>query len=267
MEASICIAFANLKGGTGKTTTCINVAGCLAQNNAHSKVLVVDFDPQGNATSGLGIDGKTLEYSIYDALLNDCEDYDGVPITQTVLETEVENLHLAPSELDLSAMPMILQRTRNRVGILNQVLEPVRNFYDYILIDVPSDTGLFLLNGLRAADRVVVPIDSGIFSLESLEKLKIYGDDIQQMTGHGINDFIIVLNRYQKLRGSAKNKTNLSPSEEIESQIQEMSYTMFTVPESVLIYRSQQEGMPISHYAPTSKIAKAFEEIANYLAL
>src|SRR5436309_949103 len=90
-----CIAFANHKGGTGKTTSCLSIAGYLAKSG--SKVLVVDFDPQANATSGLGIDKKTLHYSMYDAVLDQCDGHKGVPITHVIVETDVKNLHLAPS--------------------------------------------------------------------------------------------------------------------------------------------------------------------------
>ncbi len=260
------IAFVNLKGGSGKTTLCINIAGYLAKKQDKSKVLVVDFDPQANATSALGIEGKTLEKSIYDAVLRQCESNLGASITQIILETEVKNLHLAPSELDLAAASILMQNTKNRVEILSRILEPIKKFYDYILIDSPSDTGLFILNSLRAADRLVVPIDSSIFSLEALENLKIYCRDIEEMTGHYIEQFTIVLNRYIKSGSKAKKSSKPGASEEIQSTVKAMSHTLFVVPDSLLVYRSQQEGLPISDYAPTSALGKAYGEIANYLA-
>ena len=261
------IAFVNLKGGTGKTTLCINIAGYLAKKQDESKVLVVDFDPQANATSGLGIEGKTLKKSIYDAVLHQCESNLGVSITQIILETGVKNLHLAPSELDLAAAAIEMQNAKDRVGILSRILEPIKKFYDYILIDSPSDTGLFILNSLRAADRVVVPIDSSIFSLEALENLKLYCSDIEEMTGHSIEEFIIVLNRYIKSRSKSKNSSKPSASEEIESAVKAMSHSFFVVPDSLLIYRAQQEGLPISDCAPTSSLGNAYGAIANYLTL
>lgn len=260
-----CIAFANFKGGTGKTTTCINVAGALATQQDQSKILVVDFDPQANATSGLGVDGTTLEYSIYDAVLDQCEGYTGVPITKIIVETGVENLHLAPSELDLSAVPMVMLPTKDRVGILNRLLEPIKSFYDYILLDVPSDSGLFMLNTLRAAQHLVIPLDSSVFALEALEKLSTFSQEVEQMNNHVIESFTIVLNQYKKSRSSTKRTTNPSPSEEIASQLKAMDYKVFPVPESVLVYRSQQAGMPLSHHEPASKIAQAYDEIARYL--
>ncbi|MGK7900617.1 MAG: ParA family protein [Hormoscilla sp.] len=267
LKTAASIAFVNIKGGTGKTTTCINVAGYLAKSSSEKKVLVVDFDPQANATSGLGIDGSSLEYSIYDALLDRCEGYSGVPITQIILETDVENLHLAPSELHLGTLPMVMQQVKDRVGLLRRILEPVLGFYDYILIDAPSDAGLFMLNSLRAADRLVVPLDSSIFSLEALENLKIYCADLEEMTGHPIGQFTIVLNRYSKSKHTSNKSSKSSPSEEVEATLKQMHEHIFTIPESLLIYRSQQEGIPLSHLAPTSKIAKDYQAIANHLAL
>ena len=181
------------------------------------------------------------------------------------METEVENIHLAPSELDLSAAPMVMQQTKDRVGILNRILEPVKGFYDYILIDVPSDSGLFMLNTLRAAQHIVVPLDSSVFALEALEKLLTFSQEVEEMSGHATDKFTIVLNQYKKSRSSTRKTANPSPSEEIEAQLQTMGYQVFTVPESILVYRSQQAGMPISHYEPNSKIAKAYERIANSL--
>lgn len=258
------VAFANVKGGTGKTTTCVNVAGYLAKLG--NQVLVVDFDPQGNATSGLGIDGKGLHYSMYDAFLNQCQGYSGVPITKVILETDIENIHIAPSVLNLGVAPMLLQETKDKTGILQRILEPVQRFYDYILIDVPSDAGLFLFNSLRATHQVVVPIDPGIFSWESLDHLKAYCCDLVENKGHNIKDWTIVLNKTVSQTRQSRKSSQLNPSDEIESSLQEGSDAVFVVPYSVLVYRSQQEGLPISHYTnKASKIGKAYAAIATHL--
>ena len=258
------IAFANIKGGTGKTTTCVNVAGYLAQKG--NKVLVVDFDPQANATSGLGIDETTIKYSIYDVFLHQCEGYTGVPITRIILETDVENLHLAPSTLNLGVVSMLLQLTKDKTGILHQILKPVANFYDYILIDVPSDTGLFMFNSLRAAEQIVVPLDPSIFSLEALENLKIYCSELAAMKGHVLKEFTLVLNRAVTANNRQKTSRKLNASNEIESLLRQMSDPVFVVPESLLVYRSQQAGLPISHYSSNrSKIGKVYEAIATHL--
>ena len=259
------IAFSNLKGGTGKTSTCVNTAGSLAKNNHDVRVLVVDFDPQANATFALGVDPNTLKYSIYDAVLDQCDGYSGVPLIQAILETDVANLHLAPAELDLSSAPIVMQKTHDRVGILSRILESVKPFYDYILVDVASDSGLLVFNSLRAADEVVVPLDPSLFSLQALENLKLYFRDLQQMTGHVINQLTIVLNRYVRSKTTARKAAKPTPSEDVKAVLEDMNYPLFTIPDSVLIFRAQKIGVPVSHYASESTVDKAYREIANHL--
>jgi chromosome partitioning protein len=260
-----CIAFANLKGGTGKTTSCLSVAGYLAKGG--SQVLVVDFDPQANATSGLGIDGTTLKYSIYDVIFEQCEGSAGVPITQVILETDIPNLHLAPSELDLASAQVLMQKASDQVGILNQILDKVRGFYDYILIDVPPDTGLLMLNSLHSATQIVVPLDPSIFALEALGNLQTYCQDIEQMTGHKINSITVVLTRVIKHSHLCRLFRLPHPSQEIEIKLREMFTKIFVIPEAQEIYQTQRLGLPISHYAPTSKIGKAYENLVEHLKL
>ena len=259
------IAFANLKGGTGKTTLCLNVAAHMAQHNSVSRVLVVDFDPQANATSGLGVDRETLSHSIYDALLHQCDENNGVPIDQIIVETSLENLHLAPSELDLGTAIMVMHPAPDRVSLLHRLLDPIRSFYDYILIDTPSDMGLFVLNCLRAANQVVAPTDASIFALEALQNLKLYCRDLEQMTNYQIDQFTVILNRFTKSKGASKKSSKPSPAEEILAAVKTASYPVFTVPESVLVYRAQQAGVPVLQYAPHSRINNTYRAIANHL--
>ena len=264
-RAAECIVFANHKGGTGKTTCCLSIAGYLAKSG--SKVLVVDFDPQANATSGLGIDRITLQRSIYDAVLNHCDGYKGVPITQVILETDVENLHVAPSELDLAVAEVLVQHTRNKAGILNRVLEKVRPLYDYILIDLPPGSGLLTINGLCASDQVVVPVDPSIFSLEALDNLKASFRDIKRMAGHPINRITTVLIRYAKPDVFSRILHRRSPSREVEARLKTMFETVFVVPNSVEIYETQRQGVPISHYAPGSRVGRAYAEITKSISI
>ena len=259
-----CIGFANHKGGTGKTTSCLNIAGYLAKSGR--KVLVVDFDPQANATSGLGIDPLTLKYSIYDAVLDQCDGYEDVPITHVILETDVENLHVAPSELDLAVAEVVLQRTRNRAGILNRVLEKVRPLYDYILIDLPPSSSLLTINSLCASDQVVVPLDPSIFSLEALDNLKASFQDVKLMAGHSINRVTAVLIRYTKPNVFSKILRRRNPSQEVEERLKEMFDAVFVVPESKEIYETQRRGVPISHYALRSKVGRAYAQITKSIS-
>jgi len=263
-KAAECIVFANHKGGTGKTTSCLSIAGYLAKSG--SKVLVVDFDPQANATSGLGIDTLTLKYSMYDAVLDQCDGYEGVPVTQVILETDVENLHIAPSELNLAVAEVVMQHARNRASILSLVLEKVRPLYDYILIDVTSNSGLLMVNGLCASDQVVVPLDPGIFSLEALDNLKTSFRDIKRMAGHPINRITAVLIRYTKPDVFSRMLRKCKPSQEVEAKLREIFDTVFVVPESIEIYETQRQGVPISHYAPGSGAGRAYAEITKNIS-
>ncbi len=256
-----CVAFANHKGGTGKTTSCLSIAGYLAKSG--SKVLVVDFDPQANATSGLGIDLRTLEYSIYDAVLGQCDGYERVPITQVILETDVENLHVAPSELDLAVAEVLAQHARNKAGILNRILEEVRPLYDYILIDLPPSSGLLTINGLCASEQVVVPLEPSIFSLEALDNLKASFHDIKQMAGHSVNRITTVLIRYAKPDVFSRILHKRNSSQEVEEKLRTMFDTVFIVPDSIEIYETQRQGVPISHYAPGSRVGRAYAEITK----
>lgn len=251
-----CVAFANHKGGSGKTTSCLSIAGYLVKGG--SKVLVVDFDPQGNATSGLGIDKKTLPYSMYDAVLAQCDGQQGVPITQVIVETEVQGLHVAPSEFDLAVAECYMLNSRNRTSVLTRILEPVRPFYDYILIDLPPTSGLLTINGLCASDHVVVPLDPSIFALETLDDLKKSFGDIRKLTGHLIHPIAAVLIRHVKAVGRQR-----SASQEVEASLREMFHPVFVVPAAEEIYHTQKKGIPISHYAPQSGAGKAYEKIAK----
>jgi chromosome partitioning protein len=255
-----CLAFANHKGGTGKTTSCLSIAGYLAKGG--SQVLVVDFDPQANATSGLGIDRSTLRHSMYDVILDQCDGHTGVPITQVILETDVKNLHVAPSEFDLAVAECYMLNSRNRTNLLNGALEKVRPFYDYILIDLPPTSGLLTINGLCAADHAVVPVEPSIFSLETLADLKKSFTDIKQLTGHSIRPIAAVLVRHVKANDRKPNA-----STEVEASLREMFHPVFVVPVADEIYQTQKEGIPISHYAPRSGVGRAYEKIAKSIRL
>jgi chromosome partitioning protein len=258
-----CIAFSNPKGGSGKTTSCLSVAGYLAKSGG--KVLVVDLDPQASATSGLGIDSKSLHRSIYDAMLAHCDGHNGVTITQVILETEIDNLHLAPSEPDLSVAEILLRNVKNRQSILKLILADVSTLYDYILVDLPPSYGLLMLNGLCAADQVVVPLDSSIYSLEALANLKTSFNDIKRISGHSFKQITAILIRYVKPDIFARLTHRLGPSQEVEVKLKQMFGSVFIVPDSNLVFETQKKGIPISHYAPASQLGIAYRKIAENL--
>lgn len=259
-----CIAFANHKGGTGKTTSCLSIAGCLVKSG--SQVLVIDFDPQASATSGLGIDLASLRHSIYDAVLGCCNGYSGLPIKRIILETDVKNLHVAPSELDLAVAEVMIQRSKRKTSVLKRILADVKPLYDYILIDLPPNSGILTINGLYASDQVVIPLEPSIYSLEALDNMKIVLGDVQRMTGHSIDQITVILDRYRKQDIFSKVFYKRSPSQEVLARLSQLFDTIFTIPDSTQIYLAQQRGVPVSHYAPNSKVGKAYARIAEYVS-
>lgn len=157
------ISLANQKGGVGKTTTAINLAASLAALD--KKVLIVDFDPQANSTSGLGIDNRKLENTIYDCIINDVEP------SVAIIESDIKNLQLIPSNIDLVGAEIEMLNTEHRESILKNVLTKIPGNYDYILIDCSPSLGLLTVNALTASDSVIVPVQCEYFALEGLGKL------------------------------------------------------------------------------------------------
>ncbi|MBE5756354.1 MAG: ParA family protein [Clostridiales bacterium] len=159
------IAFSNQKGGVGKTTTCVNMAAYLA--NFGKKTLIIDIDPQGNATTGLGFSKSEIKASIYNAMIEP-EDY---PVASVALKTQVENLDLLPANIDLAGADVELVYMKNRESVLKTILEKVKDYYDFILIDCPPSLGLLTINALVAANSVIVPIQSEYYAMEGLSQL------------------------------------------------------------------------------------------------
>lgn len=157
------ISFSNQKGGVGKTTTCVNMAAYLAK--AGKKVLLVDLDPQGNATTGLGFTKSSLKKSVYNVLIDEEE------VKENVLPTELEGLFILPSNIDLAGAEVELVYKKSREKVLKGALDKARGGYDYILIDCPPSLGLLTINALAAADSVIIPIQSEYYALEGLSQL------------------------------------------------------------------------------------------------
>ena len=273
------IAFAHHKGGTGKTTSCLNVAGYLQKDG--KRVLVVDCDPQANATSGLGVDPERVEQSMYDVFMSVFEGFPDARITDIIVPT-TSGIYLAPATLDLVGVEPYLYGIDDRAGILREALSPVRRTYDFILIDTPPSMGQFVINGLVAADRTVVTLDAGTFALNGMEALSMIFNDIREMIGEDVNADFAILTRWGGSDDSGGGlalflKRIFSPAsfaeeerekerlKAFESEVRKKFKQVFVVHYSPLIYEAQQRGLPISHYAPESKPGRDYRAVATAL--
>ncbi|KDE55508.1 chromosome partitioning protein [Methanoculleus sp. MH98A] len=276
------IAFAHHKGGTGKTTSCLNVAGYLQKDG--KSVLIVDCDPQANATTGLGVNPATLELSMYDVFMSVFEGFPNAGITDVIVST-ASGIHLAPATLDLVGVEPYLYSIENRAGLLKGALAQVRDTYDFILIDTPPSMGQFVINGLVAADHTVVTLDSGTFALKGMEALSTVFGDIREMLGEDVAADFAILTRWKGSGNPAAGTGGLalflkrifspaSSAEEekererlkaFESEVKKAFKQVFLVPYSPVIYETQQKGLPISHYAPESDAGRKYRAIATAL--
>lgn len=274
------VAFAHHKGGTGKTTSCLNVAGFLQKDGR--KVLVVDCDPQANATAGLGVDPRTLGSSTYDVFMSAVEGFPDITVEGTLVQTS-SGIDLVPATLDLVGAEPYLYGIEDRAWILRNALAEVKDAYDFILIDTPPSMGQFVINALVAADNTVVTLDPGTFALKSMEALSTVFDDIREILGEEIIADIAILTCWKDFSESNAGgggfaqflKRIFSPDltmeeeaekkrfDEFENEVKKIFRQVFTVPYSPAICETQQRGLPISHYAPDSDAGRRYRVIST----
>ena len=243
------MAVANQKGGVGKTTTTVNLGASLAELDY--RVLVVDLDPQGNATTGLGINPRTLEYTMYDILLND------VPLDECIEPTEVKGLFVAPASLDLAGAEVELVSTLSRESRLKRALADVIEDYDYVLIDCPPSLGLLTVNALAAATEVLVPIQCEYYALEGLGQLTRNVDLIQRNLNPDLEISAIVLVMYDA-------RTRLG--EQVATEVRAHFGTKVcrnVIPRNVRLSEAPSFGKPINTFDPSSRGAVAYRELAR----
>lgn len=243
------LAVANQKGGVGKTTTAVNLGAGLAELGY--RVLVVDLDPQGNATTGLGIDGRTFELSMYDVMMRD------IPIEDCIEPTNLKNLFVAPATIDLAGAEIELVPMFSRELRLRRALEAVIDDFDYILIDCPPSLGLITVNGLAAAREVLVPIQCEYYALEGLGQLLRNVHLVQSNLNETLEVTTIVLTMYD-----ARTKLAEQVAEEVREHFG-AQVCKNVIPRTVRISEAPSFGQPITVFDPSSRGAIAYRELAR----
>ena len=242
------IACANQKGGVGKTTTVVNLGSYLAL--AGERVLVVDLDPQGNATSGLGLDRSAIERSVYDAVI------DGAHLSTLILPGPVSGLDVVPSAIALAGAEIELAPVEGRERRLARLLAETGSEYDYVLIDSPPSLGLLTVNALTAANSVLIPLQCEYYALEGLTQLLATLDLIRDHLNPALDVKGVVLTMYD-----GRTKLSADVSEEVRRHLGDRVYDT-VIPRNVRLSEAPSHGQPISSYAPESTGALAYAALA-----
>ena len=242
------IAIVNQKGGVGKTTTAVNLSAALAQKG--KRVLLIDEDPQGNATSGLGID-KNQEKSIYDVLVGDAT------IEETVIKTNIKNLYVCPSNINLAGAEVQLVNMESRENRMKEKMKTIQDDFHYVIIDCPPSLGLLTINSLTAANSIIIPIQCEYYALEGVGQLMNTVNIIKQQLNKDLYIEGVVLTMNDA-------RTNLSNQviSEVKNYFMDSVYKTI-IPRNVKLSEAPSYGMPITTYAGHSKGAKCYEKLAN----
>ena len=243
------IAVFNQKGGVGKTTTNVNLSAAIAKKG--KKICIIDIDPQGNTTSGFGIDKTTLGITIYDVIVNGIEMYEGI------METDYENLHIVPSSVQLAGAEIELATENNREIKLKESINLIKDSYDYIFIDCPPSLGLLTINSLAAVDSVLIPIQCEYYALEGVSQLM----NTIQLVKRSLNPELeiqgVVLSMFD-------GRTNLSIQvvDEVKNYFKGKVYSTI-IPRNVRLAEAPSFGQPVIYYDEKSKGAEAYYELAD----
>lgn len=243
------IAVANQKGGVGKTTTAVNLSAALGARN--KKTLLVDIDPQGNSTSGVGIDKRTLEYTAYDLLVDD------VGAENIILHTEFNCLDILPASINLAAAELEIAERKNRESLLKDGVTPVRSEYDYIIIDCPPSLGLVTTNALCFCDTILVPIQCEYYALEGLSQLMNTVRRVKKQYNNKLDMEGVLLTMYD-------GRLNLTQQvvEEVKRYFPRKVFSV-VIPRGVRLSEAPSFGTPIMYFDKSSKGSMAYMALAD----
>ncbi len=243
------IAIANQKGGVGKTTTAINLSACLAEMN--KKVLAIDIDPQGNTSSGLGIDKNKLKNTIYQMIIGECS------LADCRLRTSIKDLDILPSNVNLAGAEIELIGVKDREYILKKHIETVRDDYDFIIIDCPPSLNSLTVNAMTTADTVLVPIQCEFYALEGLTQLIHTINLVKQRLNPKLELEGVVFTMYD-----ARTNLSLQVVENVKSNLKQNIYKTI-IPRNVRLAEAPSHGIPINIYDPKSAGAEGYRQLAQ----
>ena len=243
------IAVANQKGGVGKTTTAINLSSCLAAKR--QKVLAIDMDPQGNMSSGLGIDKDNVDYTVYDLLIGEAT------IDQVLQKEAIENLDVIPANIDLSGAEIELLDTENKEYILRDEVLKIRSNYDYVIIDCPPSLSMLTINSMTTADTVLVPIQCEYYALEGLSQLIKTIELVKERLNENLEMEGVVFTMYD-----ARTNLSLQVVENVKDNLDQTIYKTI-IPRNIRLAEAPSHGLPINLYDPRSTGAESYMLLAD----